>query len=205
MADHDPPLNIPPPHGAAPGGQDFPATSAPPADQWVFLIDPAWRPADEDADPPPQAVVGGWFVQADGTTGRFRANPAYQPSMPGSPTDPLDATMQLVSRGDGTGDDVLAMMRDSAMSIAVDDEGAAIIAPAPDDVPAVLVTTAEAHQERVDVPYWAPVTLQELAGNLPEAGVDVLLNPGAPTSMRILTTAIRRSLGAGAGPAPVSG
>ena len=63
-------------------------------DQWVFLIDPASQAqaADQAVDPqkpPLEAVLGGWFVEESGATSRFHANPAYEPSTPDSPTDPM--------------------------------------------------------------------------------------------------------------------
>ena len=109
--------------------------------EWVFLIDPAWRPEKEDDEPPASAVVGGWFVNEEGTPGYFRPNPAYEPSSPDLPTDPVDAVLQLVVRGEATGEEVLEATQDVIFSVAVDEEGVAVVAPAPDDVPSVLVTT----------------------------------------------------------------
>ena len=157
------------------------------------MIDPAWQPTREGDEPPPEAVVGGWFVEEDGEISLFRPNPAYQPSRPGLPTDPVDVALQRLAAGECDGDDLLSTLPDVLLAVAVDEQGTALVAPAPDDVPSVLVTTAPAHRARVDAPAWREVTVAQLAEALPAEGVDVLLNPGAPTSTRLLADAIRRS------------
>jgi len=167
-------------------------------DQWVFLIDPAWQaqaaekaaaePAEREIEGPPlEAVVGGWLVTADGTTGRFRANPDYQPSRPGSPTDPVDATLQLLVRGEVDSDALFAVIRESVFDVALDADGKPIIAPAPDDVPSLLVSTAPAQRFRVHADDWrVEVTAAELSDLLQEHKVDVLFNPGGPASIRLI-------------------
>jgi hypothetical protein len=179
-------------------------------DQWVFLIDPVWQAensakaeggAGEPPRPPLEAVVGGWFVAEDGETGRFHANPDYEPSSPDSPTDPVDATLHLVVRGDGDADQLLSTMRESAFGIAVNAENTPVVVLSPDEVPCVLVATAPAHSRRIseveglpEVAAWAEVSLEQLVGLLPEEGVDVLLNPGAPASMRLLAAVLRETV-----------
>lgn len=176
-------------------------------DQWVFLIDPAWQaqqaeePVAEGAEPPRpplEAVVGGWFVEQDGETSRFHANPAYEPSTPDSPTDPVDATLQLVVRGEAEAEQLLSTMVEAAFGLAVDSENTPVVVLSPDEVPSVLVATAPLHSRRIsenealeDVAAWAEVTLEQLVGLLPEEGVDVLLNAGAPSSMRLIAAALR--------------
>jgi len=168
-------------------------------DQWVFLIDPAWQAqavenagaADSDEQevegPPLEAVVGGWLVTADGSTGRFRANPDYQPSHPGSPTDPVDATLQLLMRGEVDSDALFAVIQESVFDVALDSAGRPIVAPAPDDVPSLLVSTAPAQRFRVHADDWrAEVTAAELSDLLQEYKVDVLFNPGGPASIRLI-------------------
>lgn len=164
-------------------------------DQWVFLTDPGWQAAGENDEPPPEAVVGGWFIEADGTKGYFRPNPDYAPSAPDLPTDPVDAVLQLVVHGDADGDQLLEATKEIILGVAVDEEGFALVAPAPDDVPSVLATTAPRHRERVNAPQWREVTIEELAVALPKDGVDVLLNPGAPASMRILAEVLKDFVG----------
>jgi hypothetical protein len=169
-------------------------------DQWVFLIDPAWQarvaedaaepgdPAEPEVEGPPlEAVVGGWLVTGDGTTGRFRANPDYQPSHPGSPTDPVDATLQLLMRGEIDSDALFAVIQESVFDVALDGAGKPIVAPAPDDVPSLLVSTAPAQRFRVRADDWrVDVTAAELSDLLQEYKVDVLFNPGAPASIRLI-------------------
>lgn len=178
------------------------AEQAPGDDQWVFLVDPAWQPSPQDADasgeavaqtegevqgPPLEAVVGGWLVAADGATGRFHANPGYQPSRPGSPTDPVDATLQLLVRGEVDSDALFAVIRESVFEVALDEEQRPIVAPSPDDVPSLLVATAPAQRPRVHTDNWrADVTAAELSELLRELGVDVLINPGSPASIRLI-------------------
>lgn len=157
----------------------------------VVLMDPAWTPTEPGQTPPREVVVGGWYVDENGDIGRFEPNRDYRPTQPGSPTDPVDAAMQVVVRGEADGSGLLAVMRDTVFGVAVDDTGFAVVAPAPDDLPSVLVTTAPAHRERVDVFGWLEVTFDELAEALPDEGIDVLLNPGAPTSMRIDASAVK--------------
>jgi hypothetical protein len=62
----------------------------------------------------------------------------------------------------------------------------------------VLVATAPAHSRRImlaeEVPgigAWVEIELAQLVDVLPEQGVDVLLNPGAPSSMRLVAAALR--------------
>ena len=105
--------------------------------RWFLMIDPAWRPADEDDEPPPEAVVGGWYLDSDGIAGRFHPNPDYEPSRPGLPTDPMDAVLQLALRGEIAGEEALRTADDVELSIALHADGAAVVAPAPDGVPSV--------------------------------------------------------------------
>lgn len=162
--------------------------------RWSFIVDPAWQPTDDDDnDPPLEAVVGAWFVDADGNVGMFQPNPAYKPSQEDFPTDPVDAAVQLVARGDGDSSELLGSMHAVMYGIALNDEGAAIVAPAPDEAPSLLVTTSPAHRSRVYADNWAELTLVQLADLLPEEGVDVLINPGAPASMRLLASAVKQA------------
>jgi len=174
-------------------------------DQFVLVIDPGWTDENEDVQPPPEFVVGGWYVEPDGSTGRFHPNPGYRPSEPGLPTDPVDATLQLVAQGEAGGDELLAAMPDIYFGLAIDEDGVAIVAPAPDDVPSLLVTTAVRHRTRVDASSWLDVTIEQLTEALPGEGIDVLLNPGAPASMRVLAGALKRFVASTADPAVVSG
>ncbi|MFG1885771.1 type VII secretion system-associated protein [Micromonospora sp. NPDC049102] len=162
---------------------------------WMLLTDARWSAPDEgEADatdvPPVEAIVGGWLVEPDGTVGRFTANPLYRPEDPASPTSPVDASASLVATGRAGVDVVLLALRDSLVDVALDAEGGVIVAPAPDDVPCVLVATGAVDQARVDAVDWRQVDLPELLTLLPD-GVDVLLNPGGPRSMRLFADALR--------------
>lgn len=159
--------------------------------QWVFLVDPEWRPASESAETPPAAaVVGGWLVSADGDVGTFNANPDYEPATPNSPTDPLDAALRMSTEGQVDTDALFAVLRASVVGIALDDDEQPIIAPAPDDVPSLLVATAAMHRKRVEAAGWLDASLEDLARLLAEHRVDVLINPGASTSTRLLGSVI---------------
>ncbi|MEU6128248.1 type VII secretion system-associated protein [Saccharopolyspora sp. NPDC047091] len=166
-------------------------------DRWFFLLDPAWE--DQEEPPPAAAVVGGWFVEGDGETALFRANPSYEPSRPGLPTDPVDAALQLAVEDRVDGAEVLERLSQVVLGLAVDAEGKAVVTKSPDDALSVLVATSPAHQRRVPDARWVEVTVDELAGGLPEAGLDVLLNPGAPASMRIEAAAIEDAFASEAG------
>jgi hypothetical protein len=185
-------------------------------DKWYFLIDPAWQPEtgvadateDRGADvgegarqaaerevetPPLGALVGGWLVRADGTMGRFHANPAYEPATPDSPTDPVDATLRLAARGEMEIEAVFSVLREAVFGVAVDDQDQPVVALAPDDEPCLLVATAPAHRVRVPTHGWRDVSAAELAMLLAENRVDVLVNPGATTSTRLLAETVDRA------------
>lgn len=177
-------------HGPEPAADHGPE---PHGDRWVFLPDPAWS-TEERGAPPLQAVVGGWLVAADGTTGAFVPNPDYLPSGADSPTDPVDAVLRLLADDRA---DVAALegaLREAELGVAVDVAGNPVLAPSPDDVPCVLATTAPARRKTVRADAWEVVTAAELAGALPAEGVDVLLNPGSPTATRLVAGAFRAAI-----------
>lgn len=159
-------------------------------EQWMLMVDPGWQPTTDGETPPDEVVVGGWFVDDDGNVAPFQGNPGYRPADPDAPTDPVDAALQLVLRGEAEGDQLLSALAEVVLGIAVDDEGLPVVAPAPDDVPSVLVTTAPLHRANVEVSGWVDLTVADLVEALPEEGVDVLLNPGAARSMRVLASAL---------------
>lgn len=162
------------------------------SERWTFLIDPAWRPGNREDKPPFSAVVGGWFAGEGGEPGPFRANPGYEPSHPGLPTDPVDVALQRLAAGDGDGEGLLDALSGVLLGLAVGADGEPLVAPAPDGVPSVLVATAPLHRSTVDTQTWRELTIAELADALPP-GTDVLLNPGGAASIR-LTAEIVRSL-----------
>lgn len=159
---------------------------------WVFLTGPAWQ--DNGDPPPPDAVVGGWAVDPDGVTGSFRANPAYVPSVEALPTDPVDACLRLVNQGAADGDQLLTAICTTELAIAIDDEGTAVVVPAPDGEPAVMVATAPSHHHQVSNVSWLATTAADLAVALPDEGVDVLINPGAADSVRVVAGALKAAV-----------
>jgi hypothetical protein len=159
------------------------------SDQWLFLVDPAWQAAEDGQNPPAESVVGGWLV-TDGVVGRFEPNPDYEPLTPESPTDPVDAALRMAADGEVDSDALFAVIRESEFGVALDEHQRPLIAPAPDDVLSLLVTTAPAHRGRVRAEAWQVVNAAELAGMLAEHEVDALVNPGATTSTRLLAATI---------------
>jgi len=159
------------------------------SDQWLFLVDPAWQATEDGQNPPAESVVGGWLV-TDGVVGRFEPNPDYEPLTPDSPTDPVDAALRMAADGEVDTDALFAVIRESEFGVALDEHQRPLIAPAPDDVLSLLVTTAPAHRGRVRAEAWQVVNAAELAGLLAEHEVDALVNPGASTSTRLLAATI---------------
>ncbi|TDD55073.1 type VII secretion system-associated protein [Saccharopolyspora elongata] len=183
-----------PEEGEAPAGPSEETPAGPDQEAWALVIDPAWQPESDEDEPPNEAVLGSWQIGADGTVSAFQANPDYVPSREDSATDPVDAVLQLVARGDYSGEALLEAMRDALLLIALDDESNAVVTLSPDEVPSVLVATSPVHARRVDVPTWHEITAQALADSLPDEGVDVLLNPGAPMSMRVLASSLKHAM-----------
>jgi hypothetical protein len=157
----------------------------------MFLVDPEWRPTEEETKTPLTSIIGAWRVTEDGTRGRFQPNPVYLPSTKDAPLDPVDAVLGLLARGEFDPDQLPEVLGDVVFGIALDEQGVAIVRRAPDGVPVVLVTSSYAHRERVDAPNWRSVTAVDLAEALPASGVDVLVNPGARRSMRVLADVVR--------------
>lgn len=159
---------------------------------YLLLIDPEWTPSDDAPDQvPAEVVIGVWLTLPDGARGRFEPNPAYRPSTPDLPLDPVDGAMRGMAKGELGHEELLVVLRDVVVGVALDEEGIAIVRPAPDGVASVWVTTSYGHRGLVDAAGWRNTTLPELAAALPADGVDVLLNPGAETSLRLLAEVIR--------------
>lgn len=163
----------------------------------LLLIDPGWSSTEDTSIPPAEVLLGAWVVTADGERGPFQPNPVYRPAGQDSPLDPVDAVLRRLAQGEQAADLLPSVLRDVTVAIAVDDEGVALVRPAPDGVPSVLVTTSFGHRTRLDVPGWANLTIGQLADALPESGVDVLLNPGGPAAMRVHAGSVR-AIAAGA-------
>jgi hypothetical protein len=167
----------------------------------LLLVDPAFEESAETPDPPPESVIGGWAVGPDGSTGRFRPNPVHVPSSPDVPSDPVDAVLRLLAGGEADTEDLLAVLGEIDLDVALDPDAVVLVVPAPDGQLCVLATTAPRHRAAVvdaeDAPVagWRAVSLAEVAAALPEQGVDVLLNPYGPAPMRIAAAAVRDAAG----------
>lgn len=174
---------------------DEDAPPVPPAQtDWLMLTDPAWAPRSEDEQPPIEAVLGGWPTYPDGSWGHFLTNPGYEPSTPDSPSDPVDAVLRLIARDDYGADALLSVLADVELGIATDEQSVALVDEAPDGKPSVLVVTSLEHRDRVAAPGWYGTDLSEIVAALPESGVDVLLNPNSPASMRLDADVLRNFL-----------
>lgn len=161
-------------------------------DNWLVLLDPKWRPGGQDEQPPPNAVVGGWMLDADDKPGPFQPNPNYVPGDDETPTDPIDALLRLVMRGENVGDQLLPTVRDGVVEIAVDEEDQPLVSPAPDGVLCVLVATAPVQRSLSTLERWWPVVGARLPEVVPD-GVDILLNPDGPAPFRLSADALRAS------------
>jgi hypothetical protein len=155
-----------------------------PTDQWLLLVDPARAPADGQ-NPPAEAVVGRWLL-VDGAVRRFEPDRDYEPATPESATDAVDAAL----RTEADPAALFAVIRESEFGVALDEHHRPLIAPGPDDMPSLLVTTAPAHRARVRAEAWRVVNAGELAGLLVEHEVDALVNPGASASTRLPTAMV---------------
>nr|WP_236725301.1 type VII secretion system-associated protein [Amycolatopsis orientalis] len=164
-----------------------------PLENWFLLMDPAWRPAAENDPPPIEAVVGLWPVEEEGKLGKFRANPDYVPTDENSPSDPLDAVLRLVMRGQAEAEHIQLMLRDTLFDIAMNGDGNPLVTRSPDDIPCVVVATGEPHRQRIASPDWRRIDLGELVGLLADE-VDVLFNPAGPAAVRLTGEFMRETL-----------
>jgi hypothetical protein len=167
--------------------------SPPGPDDWAVLIDPEWRPRFPDEQPPAEAMVGAWPLDEHGNHGLFQPNPDFVPANDESPSDPVDAVLRLINRGEADAGALIPTVRNAVLEVAVSEDGRLLIGPAPDDVPCVAVTTAAVHRKRVGIEHWGQITADELVQVLPE-GTDILLNPDGPAAMRLLASALRENV-----------
>ena len=154
---------------------------------WLYVVDPSFDP---DGAVPPEGIVGAYPVDEAGRLGEeFAKNPRYRPTpqalrLP-QPTDELDALAQRVATGwapqsDFVGElarSTLWLMAGPALAVFVVDEGGGRRS--------VWVFTHRSHAER-RVPGQELLQLSpaEIAEAIPR-GVDLVVNPGAPASVRI--------------------
>jgi hypothetical protein len=167
--------------------QEPPAEEA--LENWAILPDPYWEPKGDDDMPPPEAMVGGWLLDENGNAGPFQPNPDYMPRDDTSPTDPADAVMRLIVEGQATIDDLIPVVQDAIVELAVTEDGYPLVGPAPDKSPCVAVATAAVHRKRVGGDNWAELTFPELVDVLP-ADTDILLNPGAPAATLLIASTL---------------
>ncbi|MGW1737681.1 type VII secretion system-associated protein [Nocardia sp. NPDC001965] len=159
-------------------------------DNWFVLVDPGWDRTSSVASPPADAIVGGWELHADGTTGPFRPNPRYRPSALNVPTDPIDAVLRLIVTGQSLGAELVATLRDSIVEIGCDTRNRPLLGVAPDNTPCAVVTTAESQKAHVDVDRWIPVHGSKLIDVIPD-GADILINPTSATPFRLRSDRLR--------------
>jgi hypothetical protein len=162
-------------------------------DDWAVLVDPEWRPGFPDEQPPARAMVGGWPLDEQGNPGLFQPNPDFVPANDDSPTDPVDAVLRLINRGEADVDALIPTIRNAVLEVAVSENGRLLIGPAPDGAPCVAVATAAVHRKRVGTEHWGQITADQLVQVLPE-DTDILLNPDGPASMRLLASALRANV-----------
>ncbi|MFD9698011.1 type VII secretion system-associated protein [Lentzea sp. NPDC059081] len=175
------------------GEQPLVAQYAEPQPEFLLLVDPAWTATAEEPEPPLEAVQGAWTFTAT-HHGRFRPSPFYRPSSSDVPLDPVDALMREIAAGQAA-DDLTKLLGEVVLSVALGEDGTAVVGSAPDGTAVVLVATAYGHRDRVNADDWLEVDVRELAAALPERGVEVLLNPGAAASMVVPADVIREIAG----------
>lgn len=163
-------------------------------DNYFVLMDPAWDRDPAVETPPFEAVLGVWPVLDDGSLGRYRANPDYEPAAGDAPADPIDATLRTVEDDDAVLDRLQVLLRDCLVDVAVDARGVPVLGDSPDDVPCVLVVTGGPNRRYAPEVDWRTADLEGLVAVLDD-GVDVLLNPGAPGMTRLDGDFVREALG----------
>ncbi|WP_410611342.1 type VII secretion system-associated protein [Amycolatopsis sp. lyj-109] len=157
----------------------------------LLLLDSAWVAAEDAQEAPIEVVLGALLMTGEGEPVRFVPNPDYRPSSPDSPLDPLDGALRRLGRGEGEPEHLAGALRYSTLTIAVDEQGIVLVEPAPDGVSVVLIASSPGHENHAKAAGWREVTLAELATALPATGVDVLINPASPVSMRFYADTIR--------------
>ncbi|WP_327250250.1 type VII secretion system-associated protein [Streptomyces sp. NBC_01244] len=163
-------------------------------DGWLLLPKPNWEPSAPTDSLPTDAMVGGWQLDEEGRAGPFIPNPHYIPDDKSTPTDPMHELLCLVAsgQGEGIGDQLLSTLRNTVVELACEGPDRLMVGPSPDGVPCVAVVTAAIHKRRLAGVHWVSV----LGSMLPEivpTGLDMLINPGDPAQIRLLTDALRES------------
>jgi len=170
----------------------------PPWADGLVLVDPGWRPASDNEPPPVAHIVGIWPIEADGSAGKFRANPDFQPTDENSPSDPLDAVLRLLARGQATSAELEQMLRNTLFDVAVDAAGHPIRTGPADGLPHVVVASGAPHRARVVAARWRRMDLAALVAMLTDE-VPVLFNPSGPAPLQLTTEHLRATLSRGDG------
>lgn len=159
------------------------------SENWLVMVDPNWVRSGDQA-PPTHVIVGAWPLDEDDQPGPFQPNPEFVPSGPGTPTDPIDAVLRRIGQGQQVVDQLIPAVQNTVVEIAVDENTHPLIAPAPDGVPCIAIATAPLHKAHIRAQLWYPLPGDNLIDIVPD-GVDILLNPDGPASMRLATQALR--------------
>jgi hypothetical protein len=106
----------------------------------------------------------------------------------------VDAAVRLAANGDLTTEKLFSVIRDSTFAVALDEDDAPVVTPSPDDIPSLLVVTAPPHQRRVRTDKWQAMTAAELADLVIERSADILINPGAACSIRLVGEVFAQNL-----------
>ena len=157
-------------------------------DDWFVLLDPARKTGSSDL--PPEAIVGGWMVEDDGTVGPFQPNPRYVPGDTSTPTDPIDAILRRIAGGEQLADDLVESIRNAVVEIGCDEQDRPLVGTGPDGTVCAVIATAATQKLDVDVDRWWPVVGSELPNILPPE-TDILLNPHGMAPFRLATDALR--------------
>ena len=152
---------------------------------WVYAVDPMF---DDGRQVPGHAVIGAWKVDDRGQVGQeFTPNPNYRPSPLGAgfrePRSQLEADLQLAATGYRAMGEVLGELLDATLHTYARPDGAIFVADDGGDRLLQVFTDEDA----VKATGWPDV--QALTGlqaveQLPE-GVDLLVNPGVPPTLRL--------------------
>ncbi|MFC9434751.1 type VII secretion system-associated protein [Nocardia sp. NPDC057030] len=161
-------------------------------DNWFVLVDPNWHADTAGDSPPPEVMVGGWMLDTDDALGPFHPNPQYMPLTDSTPSDPVDAILQLIARGEDRAGEIIPALQNQVVQIACDDSDQPVIGSAPDGVSCALVITAEIHKRRLSVPRWWPVVGKMLPEIVP-LEADILVNPDGDRQFRLANSALRRT------------
>jgi type III secretion system (T3SS) SseB-like protein len=166
---------------------------------WIYVIDPAFDP---NGEVPPEGIVGAYPVDdaSNIVEDGFAPNPRYRPTpraldLP-EPTDAVDDLLQRTATGWAAESALLDALAGSELWLLAGPEGEVFITAGDDGRRTLWLFTDPAHAERS-----APGRpLQRLGANAVvsavPAGVDLEVNPGSATSVRIpqadLAGAVRR-------------